>query len=474
MLMPWLAGATNQSTSGRFTILDQKVSWKRIQTRAASLFEIRGVRTGPVVKVKYPNGKEKWISTIPVETMSGALWNSAQLMRQTQINTQSKTQVIADNPEMKIDKIQLDPMDVKSWQWIAKVPTPVRASIRKPLRRFVRDHYQKLQRAVRTALSSDSDTANLPHFVRCLTLPREKYEQGSAADVVHHFREDFFEPCLGLISPATVAIADPLINRKAPVPVGKRYFAYDDPARPDWSKPTLLLVHASSEFHFPSNSKAAMEKWVERFHTSGNPVAFLYHNDGFRDASYFLSPGPKDFVLFSETGQHLLCENCPEVTLAGGYIDWCLGLAARSYIANYFKNKETGEIRINFATDSIYTEADSGKNSMGAFTALDEIKSDGTMTFIHKRLSQYFVNAKVKDVSKALCRIDEPMTDECKLSESDFVLSDLDGEDGGGRFFPFLQENRFRFRIQIDGVEFIHPIGDPSLKRTILFNIVTK
>jgi hypothetical protein len=203
-------------------------------------------------------------------------------------------------------------------------------------------------------------------------------------------------------------------------------------------------------------------------------VAFLIHDDGFSDFSYFVHPKESDLVFYSETGKHPLCENCPEVTLAGGFIDWCLGLAARSYIANYFKDKPSGEIRLNFLADSIYTEADGGPATEGAVTALSEIRAKGIKSFVHRRIGSYLEHPKTKSASRALCSTKNPVTRECREMSPDVVLSEINGEDKDGRFYPFLRDNRFRIRIQVDGKDYFHPVGNSDSKRTVIFNVVTK
>ncbi len=263
------------------------------------------------------------------------------------------------------------------------------------------------------------------------------------------------------------------MNKPAPAPHTRKYFGLLDSGRPLWNKPTLMLVHLSQEFHYPVS--IAAEKWVTKFRSDGNPVVFLLHNDRFNDATYFIKPHPQDFVLHTESGQHPLCENCPTVTFAGGFIDFCLGLSVRGYIANYFRDKGSGEIQINLAVDSIYTETFVNSQSEGPITALMEIRKQGMLKFMRKRLSQYIENYTGNYAEDAICPIIKPMSKKCVEAAKGIVLSEVFGKaKDGARFYPYLNEKQFFFRFQVDGKDFAHPLGDRNFPRTIIFNVLTK
>ncbi len=62
----------------------------------------------------------------------------------------------------------------------------------------------------------------------------------------------------------------------------------------------------------------------------------------------------------------------------------------------------------------------------------------------------------------------------CIVISTEVLLSEIDGQDNDGRFYPFFEENRLTFKIQVYGAELVHPLGDPASRRTITFNILTK
>lgn len=435
-----------QFTSDQFEILNQKVTWSYDEER----LQLEGVHSERSVVLRYPDGKQKMVPVpLDISNLRGEQWSLLSLFKQIQVNTESDFKVIKENPGQDLGKVEIDPHNLSSWQILERVPIPVRAKLRSPLRLLIQDHYPELVVAMQKRLRSDGRLNSIPFVLKCLTLPRESLnkDQVNPTEVVLGLRVDVVDSCLGLISPSTNVLADSLAGRPAPQPIAKRFFAFDDPGRPKWKQPALILTHASQEFHFPVTMKPAMQKWIDFFHQAGNPIAFIFHNDRFNDASYFVRPGPNDLAFYSEDGKNPLCENCPEVTFGGGYIDYCFGLAVRSYIANFFRDKTAGDIRINFALDSIYTEAVTKKGEEGAKTALSEMQEIGPSEFIKKRIGQYMERA---------------------------VLSDFAAKDKAGRFYPYLRLNDFAFRVQVDGRDFIDPVGDRSLNRRITFNLVTK
>ncbi len=282
---------------------------------------------------------------------------------------------------------------------------------------FFHNNYEKIRRSVGELVNSQKSAEFLPRFLQCLVLPRETKKKKEKIATVSDLKDDLIKECLGLSSISIRVLADSLLNQLAPAAIPKLYVSNQDPLRPQWMKPTFIVVHASQHFHFPVTIKKAMLKRIKVFRSRGNPVAFLIHNDGFNDASYFVRPNDGDLASYTETRKYPFCENCQEVTFAGGYIDWCLGLAVRTYIANYFRNHSTGEIRINLAADSIYTELKGPPGSEGAVTAQAEIEAIGKLKFIRNRIGPYLSNVKLNHIDEALCPMAGPKSDVYKKKQ---------------------------------------------------------
>jgi hypothetical protein len=464
------ASPLEKTLAGHFSILGRDITW----TQKDDEFAINGLKETQKFRVRFEAGKERIVSPPSVIKLDGKRWETLELIRQIGLDTQSPIQDIKEIPAASSDLIKLSPDSIESWHHIDRLPISVRAELRSQLKNFVRVRYGRIRRSVEAFLAAKDSPESLPKFLQCLVFPRETPKSKRTLVTVSAFRDELMDPCLGLNSPSTPSLADSLLNLPAPVPLQKIYFSHRDPSRPLWDKPTFIIVHTSQDFHYPATIKSALEKRIEEFRKQGGRLAFLIHNDNFNDASYFVRPAVADITFYTETGKHPLCENCRDVTFAGGFIDWCFGLAIRSYIANYFRNHSTGEIRINLAADSIYTEIKGPAGSEGAITALTEIQKDGERAFVRKRLGQYFNNPKLKDIGQALCWISDKKNEACKMAAAGVFLSEVDGRDNDGKFYPFFEENRFRFQIQLNGEELVQPLGDLASPRTITFNVLTK
>jgi hypothetical protein len=449
--------------SGSFSILGNEITWQYQNDR----FEIYGLRVGLPLKIYLNTGEKKIIWPISVANLNGDNWDPVDLFNQEQANVESSRQIVSQQV-VGSEVVVLNATDIDSWEKISLIPTPVRVGLRSPMRNFVRNNYRKLVIEIKRKLNSGVKKELLPEFLRYLAFPRDAMD----SRVVSYFRMEEFEIGLGTRMPFAAKLADGLMNKPAPTSYPRKFFAYLDPSRPQWNKPTLMLVHLSQEFHYPVSVKP--DKWIEQFRKEGHPIAFLFHNDKFNDASYLVKPQPQDFVLHTESGHHPLCENCPAVTFAGGFIDYCLGLSVRAYIANYFREKTSGQIQINLAADSIYTETFVDKGSEGPVTALMEIQKDGMLKFMHERIAQYIENYTGKYAPEAICPIHKPMTKKCIKASRGIVLSEMVGRDkANARFYPHLKEKRYLFRFQVDGQDFAHPLGDEHSPRTIIFNVLT-
>lgn len=462
-------GSASKLDTGYFSMFGSNISWKN----TGDIFEIKGLKSDETIRLKFPSGKEKSYPVTQVQKLDGSIWETVALYRQIQANTQSETQVLEKKSSEHLKTVRLDPNDTQSWSTISQIPVAVRTQLRKPLRIFVRNNYSKILKSFRTTLGKRK-RKDLAPFLSCLVFPKGKTETMNPKILLKHFREDFFEPCFALISPSTNLLGDSLVNKELPTPLEKKYFAYNDEASPKWSKSTLFLVHTSQDFHHPFVMKDDLERRVAQFRKNKNPVVFLVHNDQFHDASYVVRPQQVDLTFFTETGQHPLCENCEEASFAGGYIDYCLGLAARSYIANYFRDRNAGEVRLNFLADSIYVETDSGPDSMGGNTALMEINKDGIQNFVEKRLGQYLTSSLSKDAARKICPIDNSADPKCQEFARQAGLADVRTQDKDGRQFPRLEDSRFFIRIQVDGQDYAYPIGDISSPKKVILNVVTQ
>jgi hypothetical protein len=464
------ASSSEKALAGHFSILGHDITW----TQKGNVFAISGFKEQQKFRVRFENGKERIVSPPLAHKLDGKRWELSELIYQIGSDTQSPIQDIKELPAISSDQIEFSPDSVESWHHIDRIPISVRAELRSQLKNFVRVRYGRIRRSVEVFLAANESPESLPKFLQCLVLPRETTKAKGTPNTVSAFRDELMNPCLGLISPSTPVLADSLVNQPAPVPLQKIYFSHRDPSRPLWDNPTFIIVHASQDFHYPATMKSALEKRIKEFRKRAGKLAFLIHNDNFNDASYFVRPAVADIAFYTETGKHPLCENCRDVTFAGGFIDWCFGLALRSYIANYFRNHATGEIRINLAADSIYTEIRGPAGTEGAITALAEIQKNGERAFIRKRLGQYFSNPKLKDIGQALCWVSDGKNEACKMATAGVFLSEVDGRDNDGRFYPFFEENRFKFQIQVNGEELVQPLGDIASPRTIIFNVLTK
>lgn len=462
-----------QFTSGRLSILGQNISWTYDDERLS----IDGVQSERAIRIRYPDGKEKVVPVpLGISDLKGNEWPLENLFKQIRSNTESQWEIAEELPSADLGHLEFDPGSLNTFSQIERIPIAVRSALRVPFRLLIKDHYASILTLVRKRIKKHDEMASIPFFAKCLTFSKEALGKPSIKPIQlqENVRPEIIDSCLGLISPSTSPLGDSLIDQPTPKPLPKLYFGLRDPLRPTWTRPALILVHASQDFHYPVTIKANMEKRIETFHAQRNPVVFILHNDRFNDASYFVHPQLRDLNFYSEDGKHPLCEKCPEVTFGGGYIDYCFGLAVRSYIANYFRENMAGEVQINFALDSIYTEAVTRAGEEGAKTALAEFHEIGAAEFIKKRVAQYLETPQTKDVSSFICLNQQPVSQTCEQMAKTVQLSDFTVKDRGGRFYPYLKENHFEFRIQVDGRDAVYRLGDTRSGRTIIFNLITK
>lgn len=95
------AGSLGVISSGRISILGQKVTW----VQKFDQFEIKGIKDSHYFKIRFRNGKERFFSPPPVKKLNGEFWSPLALINQIGIDTQSPLQEVekfAVNDENKI------------------------------------------------------------------------------------------------------------------------------------------------------------------------------------------------------------------------------------------------------------------------------------------------------------------------------------------------------------------------------------
>lgn len=460
--------------SGQIRILDQTVGWKISEIDGQHHLIISGVTKFSWTLATLSDGKPKRIFISPVYRLNGEPWKPEDLQLQIERNNEAKVHLVSvsDPPASPID---ISTNSLTGWHHLRTLPLPIRSSLRDTIKTFVRSEYPQILRLVSESRQSGIKDSDLPLFLRSLVLSDLSDEPAKGASpLIGSFQEDRFESSMGLISPSTSVMTEILQNRKAPNPEHRVFFPFDDPIRPIGSRHTLFVVHASDDFHYPVRIRPALSLWLQHFHEQKRNVVFILHDDEFNDASYFVRPEKGDLVFHSETGHHPICEDCVEATFTGGFIDWCLSLAIRSYIANAMSKAIPGKarsIRINLASDSIYTDLLGPPGTMGPYSALDEIQQSGIEAFFQKRIAPY-VQYTLTDEPFKLCPLRRGQ-EKCKYTGR-VKLANLESHAREGRFYPRLKNDQFRFRFQLNGTEFAAPAGSRRSQREIIFNVVTQ
>ncbi|MFZ2959264.1 MAG: hypothetical protein WA705_20450 [Candidatus Ozemobacteraceae bacterium] len=415
--------------------------------------------------VTLSDGSKTKIPVVHVQDLKGKEWDHRLLFQQVLKNSESPLRI--QKPFQHFEKgrkwtIRLSPHRLEDWESLRTLPLCVRATLREELHSFYlscANSLAKLARERKTAKRA------LPDFFQRIYYPPSK----PLPDVAS---EENFDVGLGLMVPSVVRIAQQSIGR-TPNPVKKRYFAFDDPDRPRFTKPCFLIVHPSRDFHDPVTIDRALNARRERFRSRENPVVILYNDDNLFDSLYFVTPGDGELAVFSEDGRHQLFEDCSDVTFAGAFFDWCLGLSIRATISNFFRTHNAGTLTIRLATDGIITETKSPPGTTGTVTAKDELAQLGFQNFVQKRIGQYLYCPPKKD-SQIIFPLGTELSNVQRNHLSSTILAEIHGKDKKGRFFPRLENPRFRFRIQQNGKDRIEPIGDPRAHREIIFDILSQ
>lgn len=138
--------------------------------------------------------------------------------------------------------------------------------------------------------------------------------------------------------------------------------------------PTLIVVHASTDFDPKQTAKAGIDEMVERFKKAEGSVAYLMADDSYQDASWYLSDRNPTVARLSAGGEHNLNLSTNDVTVAGGFLGRCHQSALKDSIGRYFYRNQ-GELTLRVPLRAVYAPIISPDRSADDGQVLSELLS---------------------------------------------------------------------------------------------------
>lgn len=131
---------------------------------------------------------------------------------------------------------------------------------------------------------------------------------------------------------------------------------------PPLEQPSLVVVHASTEFDVDATAKAGIDRLVASFADKKLPTVYLVSDTTpAGEAKWYTASRRPDYLVYSAGGEHNLPLVAPEVTLVGGFFGTaddrrgCYATALRNVVTSYFYwQKRSAPLTIHMPVAAIY------------------------------------------------------------------------------------------------------------------------